>query len=142
VTVLAAERSRLVNPVEHMILPELITKDMLGPVVRQGDEQWTSIVRWSADALIAAEELEITSQNIDSLRDSKNIEIRRFLGLEADLGQPMGLARDWSYQIVKQVGNYGELFERNIGARTALALERGVNNLWTKGGLMSSAPLR
>lgn len=142
VTVLAAERSRLVNPVEHMILPELITKDMLGPVIRQGDEQWTSIVRWTTDALIAAEELDITSQNIDSLRESGNVEVRRFLGLEADLGQPMGLARDWSYQIVKQVGNYGELFERNIGARTALALDRGVNNLWTKGGLMSAAPLR
>jgi len=142
VTVLAAERSRLVNPVDHVILPELITKDMLGPVIRQGDEQWTSIVRWTTDALIAAEELDITSQNIDGLRDSRNVEVRRFLGLEADLGQPMGLTRDWSYQIVKQVGNYGELFERNIGARTQLALERGINNLWTRGGLMSAAPLR
>jgi general L-amino acid transport system substrate-binding protein len=142
VTVLAAERSRLVNPVDHVILPELITKDMLGPVIRQGDEQWTSIVRWTAEALIAAEELDVNSQNIDALHDSKNVEIRRFLGLEADLGQAMGLPRDWSYQIVKQVGNYGEVFERNIGARTALALDRGVNNLWTKGGLLSAAPLR
>lgn len=139
---LAAERSRLVNPAEHMILPELITKEMLGPVVRQGDEPWFSVVRWTVEALVGAEELGITSANIDGLRESPSLDVRRFLGLEADLGQPMGLARDWSYQVVRQSGNYGEMFDRNVGARSALGLERGVNNLWTKGGLMSAAPLR
>ena len=141
-TLLATERSRLADPGEHVILPELVAKERLGPVVRQGDERWFSIVRWTLEALIAAEELGITSQSIDSLRASSNTDIRRFLGLEADLGQPLGLARDWSYQVVKQVGSYAELFERNVGAKSPLALERGVNNLWTRGGLMSSAPLR
>jgi general L-amino acid transport system substrate-binding protein len=139
---LAAERSRLVNPAEHMILPELITKEMLGPVIRQGDEQWFSVVRWTLEALIGAEEIGIASNNVESLRESPNPDIRRFLGLEADLGQPMGLTRDWSYQIIRQCGNYAEMFDRNVGAWSSLGLERGVNNLWTKGGLMSAAPLR
>ncbi|HEX2843361.1 amino acid ABC transporter substrate-binding protein [Hyphomicrobium sp.] len=142
ITVLAAERSRFINPAEHVIMPELISKEMLGPIVRQGDEQWFSIVRWTLAALISAEELGIASQNIDSLRTSPNVDIRRFVGLEADLGQAMGLSRDWSYQVVHQVGNYGELFERNIGLRSPLGLERGVNNLWTRGGLLSAGPLR
>jgi general L-amino acid transport system substrate-binding protein len=142
VTLLAAERSRLANPGEHTIMPELISKEMLGPVVRQGDEQWFSIVRWTLAALIAAEELGITSQNVDTLHASQNVDVRRFLGLDADLGQGMGLARTWSREVVRQVGNYGELFERNIGLRSPLALERGVNNLWTRGGLLSAGPLR
>lgn len=141
-TVLAAERSRLADAGDHVILPELVAKEQLGPVVRQDDERWFSIVRWTLEALIAAEELGISSQNIDSLRNSALADVRRFQGQEADLGRPMGLGRDWSYQIVKQVGNYGELFERNVGLGSPLALERGVNNLWTKGGLMSAAPLR
>lgn len=142
VSILAAERSRLALPSEHLILPELINKERLGPFVRRGEDQWFSIVRWTLEALIWAEELGITSQNIDTLRSSSNPDVRRFLGIEGDLGQPLGLARDWTYQVVKQVGNYGELFERNIGARSALALDRGVNALWNKGGLMSGAPLR
>ncbi|MCC7251348.1 MAG: amino acid ABC transporter substrate-binding protein [Hyphomicrobium sp.] len=141
-TVLAAERSRLVTPAEHVLMPELISKEMLGPVVRQGDEQWFSVVRWTLAALIAAEELGITSQNAEALRASPNVDVRRFLGVEADLGQAMGLKREWSFELVRQVGNYGELFERNIGLKSPLALERGVNNLWTRGGLMSAGPLR
>lgn len=141
-TLLAAERSRFKDPGEHVILPELVAKEQLGPVVRQGDDRWFSIVRWTLEALIAAEELGITSQNVDSLRNSPLTDIRRFQGQEADLGRPMGLDRGWSYQIVRQVGNYGEIFDRNVGARSPLALERGVNNLWTRGGLMSAAPLR
>lgn len=141
-TQLAAERSRFPDPGEHVILPELVAKEHLGPVVRQGDARWFSIVRWTLEALIAAEELGITSQNIDSLRNSPLTDIRRFQGQEGDLGRSMGLERDWSYQIVKQVGNYGEIFDRNIGSQSRLGLERGVNNLWTKGGLMSAAPLR
>jgi general L-amino acid transport system substrate-binding protein len=143
ITVLAAERSRLVNPTDHVLMPEMIGKEMLGPVVRRGDEQWFSIVRWTLAALISAEELGITNQNVEALRaSSTNIDVRRFLGLEADLGQGMGLARDWSYQVVRQVGNYGDLFERNIGLKSPLGLERGINNLWTRGGLLSAGPLR
>lgn len=142
ITVLAAERSRFANPADHVIMPEMISKEMLGPVVRQGDEQWFSIVRWTLAALIAAEELSITSQNIAVLRDSTNIDIRRFTGAEADLGQGMGLARSWSYEVVRQVGNYGEMFERHIGVHSPLSLERGLNNLWSRGGLMSAGPLR
>lgn len=142
VTTLAAERSRLFNPGEHVILPELVSKEMLGPVVRQGDEQWFSIVRWSLAALISAEELGITGAAADGLRVSPFIDVRRFLGQEADLGRPMGLAREWSYRIVKEVGNYGEMFERNVGLKSPLALERGLNNLWTRGGLLSAGPLR
>ncbi|WP_333795391.1 amino acid ABC transporter substrate-binding protein [Hyphomicrobium sp.] len=142
IALLAAERSRLVNPGEHVLMPELVSKEMLGPVVRQGDEQWFSIVRWTLAALIAAEELGITSQNVDALRASENVDVRRFLGLEADIGRSLGLAPDWSYQLVKQVGNYGEVFERTVGLKSPLALERGVNNLWMRGGLLSAGPLR
>jgi general L-amino acid transport system substrate-binding protein len=143
ITLLAAERSRFEKPGDHVIMPELVSKEMLGPVVRQGDAQWFSIVRWTLTALIAAEELGISRENADVLRaTSQNVDIRRFLGLEADLGQGMGLAREWSYQVVRQVGNYGDIFERNIGLAAPLALERGLNNLWTRGGLLSAGPLR
>lgn len=142
ITLLAAERSRLVSPADHVLMPELISKEMLGPVVRQDDDQWFAIVRWTLAALISAEELGITSQNAESLRGSASVDVRRFLGLEADLGRSLGLARDWSYQIVRQVGSYGELFDRNVGLKSPLALERGVNNLWTRGGLLSAGPLR
>lgn len=142
VTMLAAERSRFAVPAEHVLMQELISKEMLGPIVRQGDDQWFSIVRWTLSALIGAEELGITSQNVEESRGSTNVDIRRFLGLEADLGRSMGLERDWSYQVIRQVGNYGEIFERNVGLKSPLALERGVNNLWTRGGLMSAGTLR
>lgn len=142
VTALAAARSRLAAPGDHVILPELIAKDRIGPVVRKGDEQWLSIVRWTIEALISAEEMGISSETIDGLRASTNVDVRRFIGLEADLGRAMGLARDWSYQVVKQVGHYGEIFTRNVGSGSRLKLERGVNNLWTKGGLLSAPPLR
>jgi general L-amino acid transport system substrate-binding protein len=142
ITVLAAERSRLATPGEHVILPELVSKEMLGPFVRQGDEQWFSVVRWTLDALIAAEELGISVANAEAMRSEAAPDVRRFLGLEADLGAPLGLARGWSYEIVRQVGNYGEIFERNIGLASPLALERGVNNLWTRGGLLSAGSLR
>lgn len=141
-SVLAHERSRLAMPDEHLLLPETISKEPLGPAVKAGDEQWFSIVRWNYMALIAAEELGLTSANIDSMRSSSMLDVRRFLGLEADLGAPLGLARDWAYQIVKQVGNYGEIFDRTLGQGTVLKLDRGLNKLWTKGGLMYSMPLR
>lgn len=142
VSLLASERSHLGNAQEHVILSELITKEPLGPAVKVGDDEWFGIVRWNFMALIAAEELGLTSGNIDNVRDSDVLERRRFLGLEANLGQPLGLARDWAYQIVKQVGSYGEIFARTLGPTTPLRLERGLNNLWTKGGLMYAAPFR
>jgi general L-amino acid transport system substrate-binding protein len=142
ISMLAAERSHFVAAADQILLPETITKEPLGPAVKSGDDQWFSVVRWSYMALIAGEELGLNSANIDSLKSSPLLDIRRFLGLEADLGAPLGLARDWAYQIVKQVGNYAEIFDRTLGAGSSLKLDRGLNNLWTKGGLMYSAPLR
>jgi hypothetical protein len=136
VSLLAAARSNLKTPADHIILPELITKEPMGPAVRQDDPQWFAVVRWTLMALIEAEELGLTSLNVDAKRASTEPEIRRFLGLEANLGQALGLPRDWGYQVVKNVGNYGETFERTVGANTDLKLTRGLNNLWTKGGLM------
>jgi general L-amino acid transport system substrate-binding protein len=132
----------LAIPGEHLLLPEMISKEPLSPAVKAGDEQWFTIVRWNYMALIAAEELGLTSANIDGMRSSSVLDVRRFLGLEADLGASLGLARDWAYQVVKQVGNYAEIFDRTLGQGSALKLDRGLNNLWTKGGLMYSAPLR
>jgi general L-amino acid transport system substrate-binding protein len=142
ISMLAAERSHFVAAADQILLPEMISKEPLGPAVKSGDEQWFSVVRWNYMALIDAEELGINSTNIDAMKASPALDIRRFLGLEADLGAPLGLARDWAYQIVKQVGNYAEIFDRTLGAGSSIKLDRGLNNLWTKGGLMYSAPLR
>lgn len=141
-TLLAAERSRLANPAEHALLPELISKEPLGPLVKRGDEAWFSVVRWSLMALIAAEELGVTSANAEAMRSSPLLEARRLLGLEADLGAPLGLARDWAFQVIKQVGNYGEIFERTLGAKSPFKLDRGANQLWQKSGLLYAAPFR
>lgn len=140
-SLLAAERTRF-NATDSLLLPELISKEPLGPVVKTGDDQWFALVRWNYMALVAAEELGLTSSNVDSMRSATNLDVRRFLGLEADLGAPLGVARDWAYQVVKQVGNYAEIFERTLGSGSTLKLERGLNALWTKGGLMYAAPLR
>jgi general L-amino acid transport system substrate-binding protein len=142
VSLLAEARNKLKLPADHMILPELITKEPLGPAVRQDDAQWFAVVRWTLMALFEAEELGLTSANVDAQRASTEPSIRRFLGLEANLGQALGLPRDWAYQVVKNVGNYGEIFERNLGMRSDLKLARGFNNSWTKGGLMYSMPFR
>lgn len=142
VSLLALARSKLKVPADHIILPELITKEPLGPAVREDDPQWFAVVRWTLMALIEAEELGLSSANVDAMRASTEPEIRRFLGLEANLGQALGLPRDWGYQIVKNVGNYGEIYERTLGVESKLKLARGLNNLWTKGGLMYSMPFR
>jgi general L-amino acid transport system substrate-binding protein len=123
-------------------LSELVTKEPLGPAVRDDDEQWFGVVRWTLMALIAAEELRLSSNNVDARRTSTIPRVRRLLGLEANLGQALGLPRDWAYQIVKNVGNYGEIFERTVGAESPLKLERGLNDLWTSGGLMYAIPFR
>jgi general L-amino acid transport system substrate-binding protein len=142
VTLLAYEKSRLAGGSDQMILPELISKEPYGPAVRVGDDGWFAIVRWTFMALVAAEELNISSSNVDAMKSSPSHEVRRFLGLDADLGAPLGLSRDWAYQVVKQVGNYAEIFERTLGQSSSLKLDRGLNNLWNKGGLMYAAPFR
>jgi general L-amino acid transport system substrate-binding protein len=142
ISLLAQARSNLKAPGDHIILPELITKEPLGPAVRQDDAQWFAVVRWTLMALIEAEELGLTSANVDAQRASTDPGIRRFLGIEANLGQALGLPRDWAYQVVKNVGNYGEIFDRTLGMKSDLKLARGLNNSWTKGGLMYSMPFR
>jgi general L-amino acid transport system substrate-binding protein len=140
---LAAERSVLKNPAEHIILPEIISKEPLGPVVRHGDNEWEDIVRWTLNAMVIAEEFGITQANVDQVKaESQNPEVRRMLGVEGDMGQQLKVNPDWAYQIVKQVGNYGESFERNVGEKTPLRLARGLNQLWSKGGLLYAPPIR
>jgi len=124
---------------DHVVLPEVISKEPLAPAVRQGDSKWSDIVRWSFFAMLNAEEFGITSANVDSKLNDANPDIQRFLGKSGELGQQLGLPNNWAYNIVKQVGNYGESYDRNIGP---IGLERGINNLWTKGGLMYAPPVR
>jgi len=124
---------------DHVILPEVISKEPLAPAVRQGDSKWSDIVRWSFYAMLNAEEFGLTSANVDSKLNDANPDIQRFLGKSGELGQQLGLPNNWAYNIVKQVGNYGESYDRNIGP---IGLERGINNLWTKGGLMYAPPVR
>jgi general L-amino acid transport system substrate-binding protein len=140
---LAAQRVRLARPNDHMVLPEIISKEPLGPVVRHGDNQWGDIVRWTLNVMIIAEEKGVTSKNIERMRTrSKDPEIKRLLGVEGDLGKKLGLPNDWANQIIRQVGNYGEIYERNVGPETPLKLERGLNRLWNRGGILYAPPMR
>jgi general L-amino acid transport system substrate-binding protein len=139
---LYATRLKLASPDEHMILPEIISKEPLGPVVRQGDDQWFNVVKWTYYALLNAEELGLTQANIDDMMDSDNPEIRRLVGAEGGFGEAIGLSNDWAVNIVKAVGNYGEIFDRNVGPDTPLGIERGVNALWTEGGIQYGMPIR
>jgi general L-amino acid transport system substrate-binding protein len=139
---LAAHRSVAPNPDDYALLPEIISKEPLAPVVRHGDDQWYDLVNWTVMALIQAEEFGITSKNVDEMLKSKDPQIQRFLGVTPGMGKALGVDEKWAYNIVKQVGNYGEIFDRNVGPNTPLALERGLNDLWTRGGLMYSAPFR
>ena len=139
---LAAERSKFAVPGDHIILPEIISKEPLGPVVRQGDDQWFKIARWTYYALLEAEELGVTQANVDEMLGSDNPAIKRLLGVEGDFGTPLGLTKDWAYQVIKLVGNYGESFDRNVGPSTPIGLERGLNALWTNGGLQYAPPIR
>jgi general L-amino acid transport system substrate-binding protein len=139
---LAGIRSALPRPDEHMVLADIISKEPLAPAVRHGDDQWFDIVRWTIYALIEAEELGITQANVDEMLRSERPEVRRLLGLSGDHGPFMGLDRRWAYNVVKAVGNYGEIFERHLGRNTAIGLQRGLNDLWTRGGLMYAPPVR
>lgn len=139
---LYAQRLKLTNADDHIVLPEIISKEPLGPVVRQGDDQWFNINKWVLFAMVNAEELGVTQANVDEMKDSANPSIRRLLGVEGSFGENLGLGNDWAYNIIKAVGNYGESFDRNVGPATPLGIARGVNALWSKGGLMYAPPIR
>ncbi|NWH07923.1 MAG: amino acid ABC transporter substrate-binding protein [Alphaproteobacteria bacterium] len=139
---LFAIRLKLANPDAHLILPEIISKEPLGPAVRQGDDNWEDIVRWTLYAMVNAEELGVSSSNIDEMLKSENPEIRRLLGVEGSFGESLGLSNDWAVNIIRRVGNYGEIFDRNVGAGSPLKIERGYNKLWKEGGLQYAPPIR
>ncbi len=139
---LYAERLQMQNPDEHMVLPEIISKEPLGPSVRQGDSQWFTIVKWVHFALLNAEEGGVTQANVDEMKSSTNPDIRRLLGVEGEFGKGLGLDNDWAVKVIKAVGNYGEIFDRNVGAGSRIKIERGQNALWTKGGLQYAPPVR
>jgi general L-amino acid transport system substrate-binding protein len=139
---LYAERLKLSVPADHIVLPEIISKEPLGPAVRHGDDTWLDIVKWTHNAMLNAEELGITKANVDEMLKSDNPEIKRLVGSEGKYGEAIGLTNDWAYRIIKHVGNYGESFERNVGAGSLLKIARGQNALWTKGGLQYAPPIR
>ena len=139
---LAATRSTFTDPENHVILPEIISKEPLGPATRHGDDQWSDIITWVLNATITAEEKGVTSANVDAMKNSKDPEVLRLLGVEGSQGEELGLSKDWAYNIIKTVGNYGEIFERNIGVNTPIGLARGYNDLWSRGGLQYSPPFR
>ncbi len=136
---IALRGSRTPKPDEHVILPEIISKEPLGPAVRHGDDRWFDVVKWSMFAMVEAEELGLSSRNIDQQASSTNPAIQRFVGASGDLGKMLDLDNKWAYQIVRQVGNYGESFDANL---KPLGFERGLNRLWNQGGLMYAPPLR
>jgi general L-amino acid transport system substrate-binding protein len=137
---LYAERLKMSVPDDNVVLPEIISKEPLGPSVREDDIQWFQIVQWTHYALVAAEEYGVTQANVDAMVKSDNPNIRRLLGVEGDLGKGLGLTNDWAYRIIKAVGNYGESFERNVGMGSPIKIRRGLNALWTKGGLQYAPP--
>ena len=140
---LAAIRTELPDPSAAIVLPEVISKEPLGPLVRQGDDEWFNVVKWVLFALVNAEEYGVTSSNIDSMRaSSNNPNVRRLLGAEGETAAAINLDADWAYNAIKGVGNYGELFERNVGSGSPLQLPRGLNQLWSKGGIMYAPPIR
>ena len=130
------------KPDDHLILPELISKEPLGPAVRRGDDEFFTIIKWVVFALVEAEEYGITQANVDQMKASTDPVVQRILGTSEDTGKLLGLDKDWAYRPLKQVGNYGDIFERNVGPKSALKLPRGVNNLWNKGGLQYAPPVR
>lgn len=141
---LAATRATFENPGDHVLLPEIISKEPLGPLVRHGDDEWGDVVRWTLNALVTAEELGVTSANVGELAASAsaNPEVNRLLGTEGNLGEMLGLSSDWAAKAIMAVGNYGESFEKNIGQSTPIGLARGLNAQWTEGGLIYSPPFR
>jgi general L-amino acid transport system substrate-binding protein len=142
VSQLYAERLKVANPADHVVLPEVISKEPLGPMVRHGDDQWFDVVKWTLFAMVGAEELGITQKNVDEMAKSDKPELKRVFGTDGNLGEQLGLTKDWVSRIVKATGNYGESFERNVGSGSKLGIARGLNNLWNKGGIQYSPPIR
>ncbi len=139
---LAAHRTQFQDPSAHILLPEVISKEPLGPLVRQGDDSFYNLAKWVLFALIEAEELGVTQENVAQMLTSTNPNIRRLLGVEGEIGAALGVSPDWGVNVIKAVGNYGEMFERNLGTNTPVGLERGLNALWFNGGLMYAMPMR
>ena len=139
---LYAERLKLANPAAHAVLPEVISKEPLGPMVRHGDDQWFDLVKWTLFAMVDAEELGITQKNVDEMAKSDKPELKRVFGTDGNLGEQLGVTKDWVARIVKAVGNYGEAFDRNVGAGSKLGIARGLNQLWNKGGIQYAPPIR
>ncbi len=139
---LYAQRSVIADPENHVVLPEVISKEPLGPLVRHGDNAWGDLARWTLNAMIEAEELGITSANASDMKSSKNPGIVRLMGGSGDLGEQLGVSNDWAFNIVTMVGNYGEVFEKHLGASTPLKIARGLNQLWSKGGILYAPPAR
>jgi general L-amino acid transport system substrate-binding protein len=139
---LYAERLKLASPADHSVLPEVISKEPLGPMVRHGDDQWFDLVKWVLFAMVDAEELGVTQKNIDDTVKSDKPELKRAFGTDGNLGEQLGLSKDWVIRIVKAVGNYGESFDRNVGAGSKLGIARGLNQLWNKGGIQYAPPIR
>jgi general L-amino acid transport system substrate-binding protein len=142
VSQLYAERLKLAQPEDHVVLPDIISKEPLGPAVRQGDDQWLRIVKWTHFAMINAEELGVSRKTVDEARKSEKPDVKRLLGREGNYGEQLGLTTDWVVRIVKLVGNYGEVFERNVGVESRLTIPRGLNQLWTVGGIQYAPPIR
>ena len=139
---LYADRLKLANPADHVVLPEVISKEPLGPMVRHGDDQWFDIVKWTLFAMVTAEELGVTQKNVDEMAKSDKPEMKRVFGTDGNLGEQLGLTKDWVSRIVKAVGNYGEAFDRNVGSASKLGIARGLNALWNKGGIQYAPPIR
>jgi len=139
---LYAERLKFTNPADHVVLPEVISKEPLGPMVRHGDDQWFDIVKWTLYAMVDAEELGVTQKNADEMAKSDKPDLKRAFGTDGNLGEQLGLTKDWFSRIVKAVGNYGEAYERNVGSGSKLQIARGINNLWNKGGIQYAPPIR
>jgi general L-amino acid transport system substrate-binding protein len=142
VSQLYSEKLKLANANDHVILPEIISKEPLGPMVRHGDDQWFDLVKWVHFAMLNAEELGVNSKNVDEALKSNMPEIKRLVGTEGNFGEQIGLTKDWVVRVVKHVGNYGEVFERNVGSGSRLGISRGINRLWTKGGIQYAPPIR
>ncbi|MBQ8103573.1 MAG: amino acid ABC transporter substrate-binding protein [Afipia sp.] len=142
VSQLYAERLKLAAPGDHAVLPEVISKEPLGPVVRHGDDQWFDIVKWTLFAMINAEEYAVTQKNVDEMAKSSKPELKRIFGTDGNLGEQLGLTKDWVTRIIKATGNYGESFDRNVGAGSKLGIARGLNKLWNQGGLQYAPPIR
>jgi general L-amino acid transport system substrate-binding protein len=142
VSQLYALRLNLTQPADHVILPDVISKEPLAPVVRQRDDDWMMLVKWTLYAMINAEELGITSKNIDEALKSKKPDVMRLVGTEGAYGEDLGLTKDWAARIIRHVGNYGEVYERNVGAESKLKIPRGLNSLWSAGGIQYAPPIR